>query len=39
MAPTNQLAYIETPAPTGDPVKSLIEFLTASGTGHERTVR
>lgn len=39
MAPTNQLAYIETPPPTGDPVKSLSEFLTASGTWHDKTAR
>ena len=39
MPPTNQLAYIETPSPTGDPVKSLSEFLTASGTWQEKTAR
>lgn len=35
----NQLPHIETPPPTGDPVKSLSDFLTASGEWHKKTAR
>jgi hypothetical protein len=33
------LAYIETPPPTGKPVKSLGDFLSASGDWHAKTAR
>jgi hypothetical protein len=36
---TDRLAYIETPPATGKPVKSLNDFLTASGSWHEKTER
>jgi hypothetical protein len=34
-----QLAYIDTPSPTGKPVKSLGDFLSASGDWHQKTAR
>src|SRR5580700_2730051 len=33
------LAYIDTPAPTGRPVKNLGDFLSASGDWHAKTAR
>jgi hypothetical protein len=39
MARTDQLAYIEAPPRTGDPVKSLSYFLTLSGKWREGTAR
>jgi len=34
-----ELAYIETPSPTGKPVKSLTDFIGASGDWHAKTAR
>lgn len=34
-----ELAYIETPPPTGKPVKSIGEYLSASGDWHAKTAR
>ena len=34
-----ELAYISTPPPTGKPVKSLGDFISASGDWHAKTAR
>jgi hypothetical protein len=39
MDPTEQLAYIETPSRTGEPIKSINDFLTLSGKWHKATAR
>jgi hypothetical protein len=39
MAPIDQMPHIDTPSPAGKPVKSLSDFLTASGAWHVKNAR